>query len=114
METRALHIFWWQALAAPERLLDDLARYTDINTLIVDAAYLAADDPTDAPVLARVYGDRYIVPSAGFRCQWPVRRNTPPRMDSWTLRAAAASRSRATYCRSTPMRRGWRAPRAWM
>lgn len=63
METRALHIFWRQALAAPERLLGDLARHTDINVLIVDAAYLGADVPADATVLARAYCDRYIVPS---------------------------------------------------
>ena len=63
METRALHIFWPQALKAPARLLDDLARYTDINTLILDAAYLAVEDPAEATVLARVYGSRYLLPS---------------------------------------------------
>ena len=63
METRALHIFWPQALKAPARTLDDLARYTDVNTLILDAAYLAVEDPAEATVLARVYGNRYLVPS---------------------------------------------------
>jgi len=73
METRALHIFWWQALKAPERLLDDLARYTDVNTLILDAAYMAVDDPADVTVLARVYGNQYMLPSTAPFGELPVR-----------------------------------------
>ena len=63
METRAIHLFWWQTLQAPERMLDDLARHTDINTLILDAAYVAVEDPAAVPVLTRVYGESYLVPS---------------------------------------------------
>lgn len=63
METRAIHLFWWQTLRAPERILDDLARHTDINTLILDAAYVAVEDPAAVPVLTRVYGESYLVPS---------------------------------------------------
>ncbi len=60
---RALHLFWWQTLQAPEQMLDDLARHTDINTLILDASYMPVDDPDEVTVLARVYGSQYVLPS---------------------------------------------------
>lgn len=72
MDTRALHIFWWQTLRAPERILDDLARFTDINTLILDAAYVAVDEPAEVSVLARVYGTQYILPSTAPFGELPV------------------------------------------
>ena len=72
METRAIHLFWWQTLQAPERMLDDLARHTDINTLILDAAYVAVEDPAAVPVLTRVYGESYLVPSTAPFVGLPV------------------------------------------
>ena len=72
MEMRALHIFWWQTLRAPEQILDDLARHTDVNTLVLDASYMAVDDPGAVTVLARVYGDRYVLPSTAPFGELPV------------------------------------------
>lgn len=104
METRALHLYWWQTLRAPERMLDALARTTDVNTLILDVAYMPVEDPADVPVLARVYGDRYILPSTA-----PFERIPVSAVDEADFAAAlgfmdlARSRGLAISCHVLPI-----------
>ena len=39
MIPRGIFVYWYVAMNEPERVLDDLARWTDINTVIVGVNY---------------------------------------------------------------------------
>ena len=45
METRAIFIYWSVATEEPQRLLDDLARWTDINTIILGSPFFVWGEP---------------------------------------------------------------------
>ena len=57
MTPRAAFIYWSLAENEPERVLDDLARWTRINTVIVASSYSRVDDPREASPFDRVFWD---------------------------------------------------------
>ena len=68
METRAVYVDWAVALKAPERLLDDLARWTDINTVILGTPFYRFD----AKLLKGAWSAPWILPSAQAFGDLPV------------------------------------------
>ena len=68
MDTRAIYVDWTVALREPERLLDDLARFTDINTVILGNPFYRFD----AKLLEGNWSAHWILPSAQAFGDLPV------------------------------------------
>ena len=73
MTTRAISIPWSTALTLREGLLDDLATWTDVNTIIVSVNYAEPSEYEGGSILTAIYGTGVAVRSAEPFGELPVR-----------------------------------------
>ena len=73
MKTRAIFVYWSVATEEPRRLLDDLARWTDINTIILASPFFVWGEPER--------GAQLVLPSAEPFGELPVPVVSGPEFD---------------------------------